>query len=214
MANMYDATKVDQHMIDIDEDTFMENIKVRYSLTIPFLNRREGLSVGIILMNPSKADTNISDGTVNKLINFFYDYQIDNLLIKDITICNVLPVYASNTKSAITKIRDLYAANVLDRVQKVNEDKVSEVMKNKNLMVLGWGKPEVKTIPNLYYYKEVLRIVNLLSKTHEDSLYVFDIMKAISTFTEHGDPRHAGRSASLSGLKKINVLDLFGIKNI
>ncbi|MFJ8515337.1 DUF1643 domain-containing protein [Lysinibacillus xylanilyticus] len=208
---MYDLTKVNQPEIDIDKETFIGNVDVRYSLTIPFLNRREGLSVGIILMNPSGANKDKSDGTVNKLIDFFYDNPIDGHQIKDISICNVLPVYASNTPTALTKIRSLKEANVLDRVQKLNETKVAIAMKDKKLIVLGWGKPDVKTIPNLLYYKEVLRIVDLLSILHKDDLYVFDIKNAISTFTEHGDPRHAGRSVTLKDLTKISVSELFGL---
>ncbi|WP_410986533.1 DUF1643 domain-containing protein [Bacillus cereus] len=208
---MYDLTKVDQPEIAIDKEAFIGNVDVRYSLTIPFLNRREGLSVGIILMNPSGANKDTSDGTVNKLIDFFYDYQIDGHQIKDISICNVLPVYASNTPMTLTKIRSLNQANVLDRVQKLNEAKLAIAMKDKGLIVIGWGKPEVKTIPNLLYYKEVLRIVDLLSILHKDDLYVFDIKNAISTFTENGDPRHAGRSAILKDIIKISVSDLFGL---
>ncbi|UPO91084.1 DUF1643 domain-containing protein [Niallia sp. Man26] len=211
MAIMYDLTKVNQSEIDIDKESYLGNVDVRYSLTIPFLNRREGLSVGIILMNPSGANEDKSDGTVNKIINFFYDYQIDRHQIKDISICNVLPVYAINTSTALMNIKFLKEANVLDRVQKLNEDKLAIAMKNKGLIVLGWGKPEVKTIPNLLYYKEVLRIVELLSILHKDNLYVFDIKNAISTFTEHGDPRHAGRSATLKDLIKISVSELFGL---
>lgn len=154
---------------------------------------------------------NTSDGTVNKLIDFFYDYKIPGCQIKDITICNVLPVYASNTELARTKIRTLHARNMLEEVQKTNATKLITEMKMKDLIVLGWGKPAVKTIPNLFYYKEVLRIVDVLSTRHEDDLYVLDVKNAISTFTEHGDPRHTGRSVTLKGLKKINVLELFGL---
>ncbi|WP_142354655.1 DUF1643 domain-containing protein [Bacillus wiedmannii] len=214
MAITYDLTKVDQPEIAVDKETFIGNVDVRYSLTIPFLNRREGLSAGIILMNPSGANKDKSDGTVNKLIDFFYDYQIDGHQIKDISICNILPVYASNPSSALTKIRSLNESNDLDRVQKLNEAKLAIAMKDKRLIVLGWGKPEVKTIPNLFYYKEVLRIVDLLSILHKDDLYVFDIKNAISTFTEHGDPRHAGRSATLKQLIKISVSELFGLGNL
>jgi hypothetical protein len=211
VTKKYNLTKVDKPVIAIDEETFKGNVDVRYSLTIPFLNRRGGLSVGIVLMNPSEANEDKSDGTVNKLIDFFYDYQIDGRHIKKITICNVLPVYANNTISAITQIRALHEANVLDRVQKLNEDKLAIAMEDKRLIVLGWGKPQVKTIPNLFYYKEVLRIVDLLSRLHKDDLYVFDIKNAISTFTEHGDPRHAGRSVTFKNLKKISVSELFGL---
>ncbi|PEN84748.1 hypothetical protein CN553_27560 [Bacillus cereus] len=211
VVKMYDLTKVDKPEIAIDKETFIGNIDIRYSLTIPFLNRREGLSVGIVLMNPSGANKEKPDGIVNKLIDFFYDYQIDGHQIKDISICNVLPVYASNTPSALKKIRSLNETNVLDRVQKLNEAKLKIAMKDKRLIVLGWGKPEVKTIPNLLYYKEVLRIIDLLSTLHKDDLYVFDIKDAISTFTENGDPRHAGRSVILKDLIKISVPELFGL---
>lgn len=48
MVRNYDLTKVNQSAIDIEEETFRGETDVRYSLTIPFLNRREGLSVGIV----------------------------------------------------------------------------------------------------------------------------------------------------------------------
>ncbi|MCM3362018.1 hypothetical protein M3659_08645 [Niallia sp. MER TA 168] len=124
------------------------------------------------------------------------------LVIPDITICNVLPFYASNTISVLTQIRALHKANVLDRVQTLNAAKLAIALKDKRLILLGWGKPEVKTIPNLFYYQEVLRIVDLLSILHKDDLYVFDIKNTISTFTEHGDPRHAGRFCYFTGHKK------------
>lgn len=212
MTKMYNLAKVDQSNIIIDQETFIGNINVRYSLTIPLLNRRNGLSLVVVLMNPSEANVETSDSTVNKLIDFFYDHKIEGQLIKEITICNVLPIYASNTKSAKTQIRALHEANILEGVQKINEAKLTVTLKDKRKIVLGWGKPEVKTIPNLFYYKEVLRIVNLISILQKDDLYVFDIKNSISTFTEHGDPRHSGRSVKIDGLKKISISKLFGLE--
>lgn len=212
MVKKYDLTKVNKPEIDIDKDTITGDVDVRYSLIIPFLNRKDGFSVGIVLMNPSEADEDISDGTVNKLINFFYDFQIDEHKIKDITLCNVIPVYGPNTNEAMKQIRALQAAKVLDKVQELNESKLARTMEDKRVIVLGWGKPEVKTIPNLFYYKEVQRIVDLLSIIKKDELYVFDVKNANCTLTEHGDPRHAGRSAILEGLKKISISELYGLK--
>lgn len=211
VAIKYDLTKVNQPEIVIDKETFTENVNIRYSLTVPFLNRRDGVSVGIILMNPSGADKDKSDGTINKLIDFFYNYQVDGHQIKDISICNVLPVYASNTTTALENIRTLNEAKVLERVQRLNKTKLAITMKEKKLIVLGWGKPEVKTIPNLLYYKEVLNIIDLLSTSYKDDLYVFETKNAIRTFTEHGDPRHPGRAAILKSLKKISVSELFAL---
>ncbi|SDO16227.1 DUF1643 domain-containing protein [Alkalicoccus daliensis] len=211
MANIYNTSKVDHHKITIDEETFIKDVDVRYSLTIPFLNRIEGHSVGIVLMNPSRANLEKSDGTVNKLIDFFYDFQLDESYVKDITICNILPVYASNTTSVLAKIRDLHKESMLEKVQKLNENKLAITMKEKRFVVLAWGKPEVKTISNLFYYKEVLRITDLLSITHKDDLYILDIKNANNRFTEHGDPRHAGRAVALKGLKKVYMSELFGL---
>lgn len=204
----YDITKVDKSNIKIDED-IIETVEVRYSLTIPFRNRKMGISVGIIMMNPSKANKYISDQTINKLVDFFYDYR--GYGVKEITICNVLPVFASNTPLMKEKISLLFEKEVLTTIQAINQEKILNKMKEKDLIVFGWGKPQVKTIHNLYYYREVLGIVNTLSSLDGKELYVFEIHDAISTFTEHGDPRHPGR-VTINGLKKISIAELFGLE--
>ena len=50
-----------------------------------------------------------------------FNGNVDGRQIKDITICNVLPVYASNTNSAVTKIRALHESNVLEKVEKLKK---------------------------------------------------------------------------------------------
>ena len=72
----YDIEKIDKLNICINETiTVTENIGVRYSLSLPFKNVTAGLTITIVLMNPSTANLIHSDGTVNKLINFFYNYK-------------------------------------------------------------------------------------------------------------------------------------------
>nr|WP_309242019.1 DUF1643 domain-containing protein [Bacillus halotolerans] len=60
-------------------------VNLRYSLSIPFKNRMEGITFTVILMNPSEADLNISDRTVNKLIDFFYCYTHEKIQVKNFT---------------------------------------------------------------------------------------------------------------------------------
>ena len=63
--------------------------KIRYSLDIE-TEKSDGSSVLCIMMNPSKADENESDASVNKVIEFFKeDYKI-------IKICNLIPFFLTN----------------------------------------------------------------------------------------------------------------------
>lgn len=71
LTHYYDPNKVDISSITIDDrQNIIPGVNLRYSLSIPFKNRMEGIIVTVILMNPSEADSNISDRTVNKLIDF------------------------------------------------------------------------------------------------------------------------------------------------
>ncbi|MGE7918262.1 DUF1643 domain-containing protein [Viridibacillus sp. NPDC093762] len=203
---LYDITKVDITRIELDDTS---NIDVRYSLKIPFLNRLEGLSVTVIMMNPSQANLIISDPTIDKLINFFYDYEKNGEKIKDLTICNIFPMYASNTKMALSKIRELHEGNNLEKLLDLNESKIKLIIEDTDFLVLAWGKPEVKTIHNILYYKEANRILGLIDDENIEK-YVFEMKNVKTLFTEHGDPRHPGRSAKLGELKKVTKNQLLG----
>lgn len=72
VAYQYDSAKIDGAAITIDSvQNFISNVDLRYTLSIPFKNRVEGIIVTVILMNPAQANLSISDKTVNKLIDFF-----------------------------------------------------------------------------------------------------------------------------------------------
>lgn len=72
------------------------------------------------------------------------------------------------------------------------------------------GKPNVKTVHNLYYYSQVYKIIEVISNTDKD-IFVFNMGNTNTILTEHGDPRHAGRSATLIDLIKINSNELLGL---
>jgi len=172
-----------------DRPNVATNIDIRYVLNIPFQNVNEGISVMVIMMNPSKADLQESDPTVDKLINFFFNKIIRGRAVKEIRVCNVFPVYASNTKDAFIKIRQLHNTGILERLQNYNEKKIDMVLEEADLLVLGWGKPTEGNIPYLYYYKEVYKILSLIFNSEIDT-YVFEVGDANSLLTKSGDPRH------------------------
>ena len=65
------------------------NINKRYSLEISLDNSRTKKTATIIMMNPSKANQNCSDQTVNKVLNFFKDNS--KIPISKVIILNLFP---------------------------------------------------------------------------------------------------------------------------
>ncbi|MEC1524349.1 DUF1643 domain-containing protein [Neobacillus niacini] len=211
MTCYYDSNKVDISSITIDyKQNIIPGVDLRYSLSIPFKNRREGITVIVILMNPAEADLNISDKTVNKLIDFFFNYSIDGNQVKQLHIGNIIPIYAQKSADTLLKLKGLYSTNLLEPVQKNNINKVSSIMSHSDIVVFAWGKPDVKTIHNIYYYSQVYKIIEVISNMEKD-IYVFNMRNTNTKFTEHGDPRHAGWSAILNGLVKTSIDELLGL---
>ncbi|MCY8882369.1 DUF1643 domain-containing protein [Bacillus spizizenii] len=213
MTHYYDSNKVDISSITIDDrQNIIPGVNLRYSLSIPFKNRMEmeGITVTVILMNPSEADSNISDRTVNKLIDFFYCYTHEKIQVKKLYVGNVIPIYAPNPADISAKLKSIHGANLLNHVQKNNINTVSSMINDSDIVVLAWGKPNVKTVHNLYYYSQVYKIIEVISNTDKD-IFVFNMGNTNTILTEHGDPRHAGRSATLIDLIRINSNELLGL---
>lgn len=208
----YDIEKIDKLNICINETiTVTENIGVRYSLSLPFKNVTAGLTITIVLMNPSTANLIHSDGTVNKLINFFYNYKIDGLRVKKLNIGNIIPVYSSNPKDVALKLKTLNRMNMLKEIRCKNKKVLKKIIDESDKVILAWGKPGPKTIHNLFYYSQVNDFI-YLTENIQKSFNVFKIENTKSILTENGDPRHVRGSVKISGLSSITIEELFGIK--
>lgn len=211
LVHNYNQNKVDISSITIDRiQNIISNVDLRYRLSIPFKNRMEGIIVTVILMNPAQANLSISDKTVNKLIDYFYSYSDVEMQVKQLVVGNVIPIYSSHPSEVAIKLKELNAANKLAQVELKNIQEINSIISNSDKVVFAWGKPDVKTIHNLYYYSQVNRVIELV-RNDEENVYIFDISNANMTFTEHGDPRHAGGSAQLNGLIKTNINELLGL---
>lgn len=211
MIHRYCPKKVDIPLIGIDDDlSIISNIDLRYRLSIPMKNRKNGINISVILMNPAEANTNISDKTVNKLIDFFYSFSNDDTQVKNIDICNVIPIYAIRSIDTAAKLKILHKAKILKSIEKNNINKINDVIKKSDKIVLAWGQPNKDTIHRTYYYLQINNILEILSKVEKD-IYVFDMLESKAKFNEYGDPRHAGRSAVLNKLLNVSVEELFGL---
>lgn len=212
MVYRYKKSKVEIKKISVDKiNSGLPDINLRYKLVIPLKDREEGINVTVILMNPSKADDCVSDNSVNKIIEFFYDYTEGINKVKQITILNVMPVYGSSPKQVAIKLKELYSNDLLQDIQTQNLKKFKSVLIKSSKVVLAWGKPSVNTIHNLYYYSQIYEVLNLLKKV-EKKIFVFDVRDANKTFTENGDPRHVRGSVILNDLIKTDIVELLGLQ--
>ncbi|MDF2036326.1 DUF1643 domain-containing protein [Cytobacillus oceanisediminis] len=211
MIHRYCPNIVDIPLISIDDNLrIIPNVDLRYRLSIPIKNRRTGINISVILMNPAEADVTISDKTVNKLIDFFYNFSNSNIQIKNIDICNVIPIYAISSLDTANKLKNLHTANFLKSIEIKNINKINDVLKKSDKVVLAWGQPNVNTIHRTYYYSQINKILETLLEMEKD-IYVFDMLDSKAKFNEYGDPRHAGRSAVLNKLLNVSVEELFGL---
>ncbi|XDT00358.1 hypothetical protein AB3D65_12765 [Bacillus velezensis] len=105
-------------------------------------------------------------------------------------------------------MKSIHGAHLLNHVQKNNINTVSSMINDSDIVVLAWGKPNA--VHNLYYYSQVYKIIEVISNTDKDT-FVFNMGNTNTILTEHGDPRHAGRSATLIDLIKIDINELLGL---
>lgn len=201
----YDSTKVDIANISMDDlPNFIPNLSIRYTLNIPFLNVNEGMTVMVIMMNPSKANCQVSDPSLDKLIEYFWNKKVNEKKIRKIKVCNVFPVYAGRPKKAFNRVQQYYFAGTLDKLHQINQEKMKNEFMLTDIVVLAWGKPTEGSFPYLYYYQEVNKIIELTFKEGIDT-YVFEVDNISNILTKSNDPRHP---AGTYGKKIKKIVDI------
>lgn len=211
----YDRKKVNIKDIKVDGVAVKKGSKeleIRYSLSIPFVNVEDGVTVMIIMMNPSKANDKISDNSIDKWINFFFNKTVGKRKIKKIKIYNIFSIYASKPAVAFDKIKHYNSSGEIDSILKVNRTNIENELKYNPIVVCAWGKPTEGSFPYIYYYREVNRIIDLIFK-FENKVYVPKVKENLNLFTKSNDPRHpAGLYGNtMERLVKITKNELLGL---
>ncbi|MGA4485339.1 DUF1643 domain-containing protein [Bacillus cereus] len=198
----------DKYLLDKNNETW-----IRTYLSIPLKGVKIGIDIAIIMMNPSHADNKKSDKSVNRVIDFFVEENLNNKQkIKKIHILNLFPICSPKPKKAYQKLIELYKSNQLLSVMQDNNTKIENIMQKCKYVVLAWGLPSKSTIPYMYFHQRALIPVKF-AKIYEIEMKVFEVSGTTTILCKTGDPRHpAGlRGKDIIGLYTLKQEDLFGL---
>ncbi|WP_182101680.1 DUF1643 domain-containing protein [Niallia taxi] len=219
-------------ILDNDDNELIRNdgssIEFRGMLRVD-LNKSEDArkNVHVIMMNPSAADSDESDGTINKVIKFFvegYDeegyessYQeiIDS--IKYLNVFNILPIYNPNNDVLFDDFNTIISEcgkGYLEALLEENIQRIIETLKDDSTdyIVLAWGGIS-DGFPFTLYYHLVCKVLDSLI-TSEKELFVFKTKSFAredqDTLTLQFNPRHP-RGCNLYDLVPVEVQSLYRI---
>lgn len=172
--------------------TEYEGKKFRYFIRIPFF--RDGSDVVlVVMMNPSKANSEESDQTVNKVLTRIYN-ECKNVGI--VVITNLYPLYETYSASLV-----LYKQQ-----SEINLQKIEETLYSVDFALLGWGKPHnttAKKLKEIKYYEYACKVVKMRQTKNIKAFKVGDPRENLY-------PKHLGR-APYSTL--MSELDLKALSN-
>ncbi|WP_411843826.1 DUF1643 domain-containing protein [Salinicoccus sp. HZC-1] len=194
-----------------------EEIMMRYSLKVRLKKRKGGKEVAIIMMNPSAADENDSDRSVNKVLEHIYKKQND---FEYVTILNIIPFYSTENKKIKEKIDKIISHKNAARLNAINESnnkEIEETVKRSQKVILAWGKPS--KFPLFYYYNQLSNIISYLEKHPDVNVFKLrsyrlnedETNKKPYCLTSSGDPGHPSY-AEMLGIRKISIDKYFGVK--
>ncbi|MBI2134766.1 DUF1643 domain-containing protein [Candidatus Woesearchaeota archaeon] len=130
----------------------------RYVLELGLKEKNNDKKIMFILKNPSKANCEVSDPTLDRLAEWTLYHQIHNF-----TVCNI---YARRA----TKPEKLKAFSQNERIGEINDNKIKDCLKEHKEVILGWGTPN--PLPEKDYNS---RIVELLKFEEIKSKNLFKV---------------------------------------
>ncbi|ANP80428.1 hypothetical protein BAQ53_06020 [Bacillus sp. B25(2016b)] len=139
------------------------------------LNKQGDKIVSVIMMNPSKADSNHSDSTVNKIIKKFYEASFQEVAndVKYVNILNLLPIYNPNNKELLNNMNTIileFSSNYFLNILESNIMTIRKEIENSHYIVLAWGMPENFPLP--LYFEQAAKVLKTLEHSN-DNVYVF-----------------------------------------
>ena len=146
-----------------------------YELDIPNADTNDKKRVAtIILKNPSKADKQQSDQTVNKVLEYMYRFQYSRVYI-----VNLIPVYATNSSLADIELWHNPC------VKKKNKKRISEAICKADKIFVGWGG---NFAPDPQILIEQIEYVNECVSENNKKMYCYTVNKS------NKQPRHPCRN--------------------
>lgn len=148
----------------------------KYALKNDFDNVRLKEKVAtVILKNPSKADEEYSDQTINSVLEYMHIFHYSIVYI-----VNLIPVYATNSIYADV---DLWSNQ---EIIKKNKEHILDAIEQADKIFVGWGGNFLPTPQLLAEQIKYVKQCIVASKTKK--MYCYEINKS------NGQPRHPCRN--------------------
>lgn len=129
----------------------------RFLVEYELENGDENKKALIIMKNPSKADDQISDQTINNVLEYMHEFQYSKVFVM-----NLIPEYATNPND----ISDNVSMDILNRNDKLIQDISNQVSK----VFVAWGGSN--GINEVFYNSRILSVKKCLT---DKKLYCYDI---------------------------------------
>lgn len=194
----YDSLIVNKDGIEVDKKniTCSSKMQVRCVLKIPILNSiKKSKKALVVMMNPSKADKNESDLTVNKIIKFLSKNKFASV----VTICNLFPFYESESTDLGSLISPNKEYKNFENQLKKNRREINKQVKDADVIILAYGDcPGGLSIK--IHRKEVAELFNNL--LNKNNIYVFGYEGLESFHTVDNNPYHPSKKGNIISKKR------------
>ena len=150
-----------------DKVTLFSQVDSRKLLTINLRNSYKNV-VTYVMLNPSQADDNISDHTVNRIIKHSFihsNLEDSSIRVSKINVVNLFPFYetkSENLQKGIDLVRALDQTLYEDEMEQ-NFKQIKYALDNSQFVVLAWGEVP-KELDKLIHKKQVRMDCLLLTK--------------------------------------------------
>lgn len=176
---------------DIDCKCDLEN-NLRYLLEVPLVHNTDK-SVLVIMKNPSKADRNESDLTINRVLKFCNSKQYSKVYIMN------LYAYYSTDPAVIANL--IEGDRELEAIGEENDSTLEEICDEVDEVIVAWGS---NTFGCTSMYKERIRHVTQLIAGKD--LYYVERKSKCGWY-----PKHAQFWSVNSGIEKYSWMPPFNL---
>lgn len=148
----------------------------------------------VAMMNPSKANKECSDDTVNKVISFVYEMNsCKGSLIKNIrfiNIVNLFPAYEPNSGKVSGKLEKIITNGILVIMQNKNKSAFEKAVSESQKVVLAWGDVPSR-VKATHHNHEAIMMYDLLELYGlENNTFLLKYEEYEQILTNKKRPRH------------------------
>ncbi|MBU3194937.1 DUF1643 domain-containing protein [Clostridium algidicarnis] len=146
--------------IDTKKITIEVSENFRYLLCVPYIHINNDKSILVIMKNPSKADENISDHTINNVLKF-----CENKYSK-VYIMNLFPNYSTDPKEVKTFINSARFQEVMNK----NNEFLNSLLEIVDDVIIAWGGNSIGN--KCEYDKAIYSVLNNVKKVNKKAYAV------------------------------------------